>query len=204
MYYFFNIINKAIHPLDAIKKAQDASLRRFDESVDIDIILGVDPRKPGQNIRCNADVYIYLLKQLPFGTGKKIAICAFGPIDMKDKIIEKGAIFGDELVVEEIKKGNINFTKCLATPPSMKLLKPIARILGPKGLMPNQKSGTLGKDILELIDVLFKILQKAKLGSIELRCDKAGIIHCSIGKVSFPYDHLVGNFKSVIVLIIYF
>lgn len=95
---------------------------------------------------------------MPFGTGKKIAICAFAPIDMKDKIIEKGAIFGDELVVEEIKKGNINFTKCLATPPSMKLLKPIARILGPKGLMPNQKSGTLGKDILELIDVLFKIL----------------------------------------------
>lgn len=128
---------------------------------------------------------------MPFGTGKKISVCAFAPEDMKEKIIEAGAKFGDEKVVEEIKNGKIDFTSCLATPNSMKLLKPIAKILGPKGLMPNAKSGTLGKDIIELI-------KKSQHGTVELRVDKTGIIHCSIGKVSFPSDNLIGNFKSVI------
>ena len=176
--------SKAYNMQEAFKIIKENSKVKFNESVDVSINLGIDAKKSDQNVRGSL--------VLPNGTGKSVKVAVFCEGDEAKTAKENGAdIIGMEDLAENIKKGEINFDILIATPDTMKMVGPLGQILGPKGLMPNPKTGTVSKDVA-------KAVKNAKSGQVQYRTDKAGIIHCSIGKVDFSEQMLEENLSSLI------
>ena len=176
--------SKVYNMQEAFKIIKENSKVKFNESVDVSINLGIDAKKSDQNVRGSL--------VLPNGTGKSVKVAVFCEGDEAKAAKENGAdIIGMEDLAENIKKGEINFDILIATPDTMKMVGPLGQILGPKGLMPNPKTGTVSKDVA-------KAVKNAKSGQVQYRTDKAGIIHCSIGKVDFSEQMLEENLSSLI------
>ena len=167
---------------EALKLAVETNPVKFDASVEVHVRLGVDPRQADQNIRATVS--------LPNGTGKTIRVAVFAPEADTAKAKKAGAdIAGDEEFTKALEKGELNFDVLIATPAYMPKLGKYARVLGPKGLMPNPKSGTVAADVA-------KAVTEAKAGKVEYRVDKQATIHLSIGKVSFGAAKLVENAQT--------
>jgi len=174
--------------VEASKKVQEISLTKFDASVDIDVRLGVDPRKANQMVRG--------VVTLPHGTGKEVRVLALVTPDKEQEAKDSGADFvGLDEYLEKIKGGWTDVDVIITMPPIMGKLGPLGRILGPRGLMPNPKSGTVTMEV-------GKAVKEVKQGKIDFKVDKYGIVHTSIGKVSFTYDKIVDNAKEFIGTII--
>ena len=173
------------YPLeDAVALLKEISYAKFDEGVDIAVNLGVDPRKSDQMVRGTA--------ALPHGTGKTVRILVFAKGEKEMEARQSGADFvGAEDLVEKIKGGWLEFDKAIATPDIMGVVSKIGKILGPRGLMPNPKLGTVTFDIA-------KAIKEIKAGKVEYRVDKGGIIHVPIGKISFDTQKLIENIHAVI------
>lgn len=167
--------------VSAVKSLASA---KFDETVEVALRLGVDPRHADQMIR-GAVV-------LPHGTGKKVRVAVFAKGVKADEAKNAGAdVVGADDLADEIKNGNINFDIVIATPDMMALVGKVGRILGPKGLMPNPKTGTVTMDVA-------KAVSNAKSGQVNFRVDKKGIIHAPIGKVSFAEDKIRDNMLELV------
>lgn len=168
---------------EALNILLQSAFAKFDETIDIAINLGVDPRKADQNIRGSV--------VLPHGTGKSVKVLAFAKGEKIKEAEEAGADFvgGDDLV-EKIQSGWLEFDKVVATPDMMGSVGKIGRILGPRGLMPNAKTGTVTFEVS-------KAISDIKAGKVDFRVDKAGILHAPIGKKSFGIDKLKDNFSAV-------
>ena len=169
---------------DAIKLVKESSYAKFDETVDVALNLGVDPRKSEQMVRGTV--------VLPHGIGKKVRVLVFAKGEKEKEAQDAGADFvGAEDLVDKISKGWLDFDKSVATPDVMGLVGKLGKILGPRGLMPNPKLGTVTFDIARTV-------KEIKAGKVEYKAEKAGIIHVPIGKVSFDADKLVDNVKTII------
>ncbi len=178
-----------IYPLEeALALLKDLSSVKFTESVDISVNLGVDPKKSDQVVR-GATV-------LPNGTGKEVRVAVFTDGDNAVAAKEAGAdIVGMEDLADEVKKGNLNFDVVIASPNAMRVVGQLGQILGPRGLMPNPKVGTVTPNVAEAV-------KNAKTGQVRYRVDKAGIIHCSVGTVSFEVAQLKENIDDLITALI--
>jgi large subunit ribosomal protein L1 len=175
--------NKIYSISEAIDVLRQNVSKKFDETLDIAIKLGVDITKADQNIRG--------MLSLPNGTGKKVKIAVFTK-DKQDEAKKAGAdIVGDTDLIEKVANGFLDFDRVLATPDMMPQMAKIAKVLGPKGLMPNPKLGTVAVNIGDAV-------AKAKAGQIEYRAEKTGIIHAGVGKMSFANDKLVENANALI------
>ena len=173
---------KIYDPIEAIKLLKETSYVKFEESVEISINLGIDANKTEQNIRG--------VINLPKGTGKKIRVAVMAKGDKAKEAIESGAdLVGDDDLAQKVTEGQINFDLLIATPDMMPTIGKIGKILGPKGLMPNPKLGTVTQDIKTAV-------LNAKSGQIQYRNDKAGIVHASIGKLNFSEEDLLENLKT--------
>jgi len=169
---------------DAVSLVKESSYARFDESIDLAVNLGIDPRKSDQIVR-GAVV-------LPHGIGKKIRVLVFAKGEKEKEAIDAGADYaGSEDLVEKISKGWLDFDKAVATPDIMGLVGKLGKILGPRGLMPNPKLGTVTFDIVRAV-------KEIKAGKVEYKAEKAGIVHVPIGKVSFASKKLRENVKAII------
>jgi len=169
---------------DGIKLLLEALYAKFDEGVDLAIRLGVDPKKADQMVRGTA--------VLPHGTGKKVRVLAFAKGQKEKEALDAGAdIVGSEDLVEKISKGWLEFDKAIATPDMMGLVSKLGKILGPRGLMPNPKVGTVTFD-------LERAVREIKAGKVEFKVEKAGIVHVPVGKVSFGFDKLMENIRTVL------
>ena len=167
---------------DAIGLLQGLSKAKFDETVEVAVKLGVDPKKSDQMVRGTC--------KLPNGSGKNVRVLVFAKGDKESEAKEAGADFvGAEDLVEKIKGGWLDFDKVIATPDMMPKVGPIARILGPRGLMPNPKVGTVTPDVA-------KAIADEKAGKVEFRVDKGAILHVAIGKLGFEAKQLVENFEA--------
>ncbi|GAB6060912.1 50S ribosomal protein L1 [Desulfonatronum parangueonense] len=171
-----------------VKDGLDLALRlayaKFDETVDVAVCLGVDPKYSDQMVRGAVT--------LPHGLGKVVRVAAFCKGDKEAEAKEAGAdIVGNDDLIERIKGGWLEFDQAVATPDMMAQIGKIGRILGPRGLMPNAKTGTVTFDI-------GKAVKEMKAGRVEFKVDKAGVIHSPLGKVSFGADKLVDNLRTVI------
>ncbi len=175
----------AVHPLPkAIELVKLHATAKFDETIEIAINLNVDPKKADQNVRGSI--------QLPHGTGKTVRVAVFARGAKAVEAKEAGAdLVGDEDLIEQIQQGVIQFDRCVATPDMMALVGKVAKILGPKGLMPNPKLGTVTLEISAIV-------RSIKAGQIEYRTDKAGIIHARVGKASFSTTSLADNILSIV------
>ena len=172
-------VGKVYNLADALALAVETSPVKFDASVEIHVRLGVDPRQADQNVRATV--------ALPNGTGKKIRVAVFAPEADAKKAKAAGAdVAGDEAFLKQLDKEDLNFDVLIATPAYMPKLGKYARLLGPKGLMPNPKSGTVAVDVV-------KAVTDAKAGKVEYRVDKQATVHLSIGKVSFGAAKLAEN-----------
>jgi large subunit ribosomal protein L1 len=170
---------------DALALARETASAKFDESVDVSVNLGVDSKKSDQNVR-GATV-------LPRGTGKDVRVAVFADGPQAEAAQAAGAdIIGMDDLAESIQGGNMDFDVVIASPDSMRVVGKLGQLLGPRGLMPNPKTGTVSADV-------GKAVENAKAGQIQFRTDKAGIIHCSIGKASFDLEALKENFEALIV-----
>mgnify|MGYP000555658738 FL=1 len=168
---------------DAIEALRGYTSKKFDESLEIAIKLGIDVTKADQNIRG--------MLSLPNGTGKAVRVAVF-TVNSADDAKKAGAdVVGGEELIEKVAGGEINFDRVIATPDMMPKMSKIARILGPKGLMPNPKLGTVTNNVAEAI-------KAAKAGQIEYRAEKKGIIHAGIGKMSFTTEQLVENANALV------
>ncbi len=168
---------------DAIEALRPYCSKKFDESLEIAIRLGVDVTKADQNIRG--------MLSLPNGTGKTVRVAVF-TVNSADEARKAGAdVVGGEDLIEKVAAGEINFDRVIATPDMMPKMSKVARVLGPKGLMPNPKLGTVTNNVAEAVAT-------AKAGQIEYRAEKNGIIHAGIGKMSFATDKLVENANALI------
>ena len=175
-------LQKIYEPLEAIKILKENSFVKFKETLDVAISLGIDSNKTDQNIRG--------MVNLPKGTGKKIKLAVLTKGDKLKEASEAGAdIVGEEDLITTISSGKIEFDLLIATPDMMPSIGKIAKILGPKGLMPNPKLGTVTQDLKNSI-------QKAKSGQVKFRNDKAGIVHAGIGKLDFSEEDLLENLKA--------
>lgn len=167
--------------MDLVKQTAKA---KFDETVEVAVRLGVDPKKQDQQVR-GAVV-------LPNGTGKTARVLVFAKGDKAKEAQEAGADFvGDDDLIQKISQGWFDFDVVVATPDMMGSVGRLGRVLGPKGLMPNPKTGTVTLDVTRAV-------QEIKAGKIEYRLDKAGIIHCPIGKASFEVEQLAQNFRTLL------
>ena len=180
-----DVEKKTIHKLDeAISLSQKYSSKKFDESLDVSIVLGIDAKKSDQQIRG--------VVSLPKMPQKKVRIAVFAEGDDVKKAKDAGAdVVGSDELIEAVKKGPLNFDKCISTPKMMIKVSALGQILGPKGLMPNPKLGTVTNEFADAI-------RKIKAGQIEFKTDKAGIIHTSVGKVSFSNDELKKNITFLV------
>jgi large subunit ribosomal protein L1 len=173
--------NKKYTIKEAVEKVKELQSAKFDETVEIALNLNVDPRHADQMIRSSV--------VLPHGTGKKVKVAVFAKGDKIDEAKEAGAdIIGDDELLKQIQEGNIDFDIVIATPDMMGVLGRVARILGPKGLMPNPKTGTVTMNVAEAV-------KNAKGGQVNFRTDKKGNIHAGIGKASFDANKLEENLK---------
>lgn len=170
---------------EAIGILKDASEGvKFEESFDVSINLGVDPRKSDQVVRGSTVV--------PHGTGKVIRTAVFAQGDNAKKAEAEGAdIIGFEDLADKIKSGFMDFDVVIATPDAMRVVGQLGQVLGPRGLMPNPKVGTVTADVAQAV-------KNAKAGQVRFKTDKTGIVHCSIGKLKFSIDELKGNLKALI------
>ena len=169
---------------EAVKIVKDAATLKFDETVEIAMNLGVDPKHADQMVRG--------IVTLPHGTGKALRVAVFAKGDKAKEAEDAGAdVVGAEDLAEKIEKGNIDFDRCIATPDMMAVVGKLGKVLGPKGLMPNPKLGTVTMDVKVAVNA-------AKAGQIEFRVEKEGIIHAGVGKVSFSQDHLTENISAFI------
>lgn len=169
---------------EAVKKVKELVFVKFDETVDLALNLGVDPKKSEQMVRGTA--------VLPYGTGKSVRVLVFAKGEKEKEAIDAGADFtGAEDMVEKITKGWLDFDKVVATPDVMGVVGKLGKILGPRGLMPNPKLGTVTFEVA-------KAVKEIKAGKVEYRTEKAGVIHVPIGKVSFDPNKLVDNAKVII------
>lgn len=169
---------------EALKLIKELSYTKFDETVEMAFNLGVDPKKTDQVVRGTVS--------LPHGTGKKVRVLVFAKGEKEKEALEAGADYvGAEDLVEKIQKGWLDFDKAVATPDIMGLVGKLGKILGPRGLMPNPKLGTVTFDVA-------KAVREIKAGKVEYKTDKAGVVHVPIGKVSFDIERLLENAKTVI------
>ncbi len=176
--------NKSYPVGDALKLSKEFATARFDESIDVAVCLGVDPRKSDQIVRGSV--------VLPAGTGKSIRVAVFAQGEKAAAAKAAGAdIVGFEDLAAEIKAGVINFDRVIATPDAMRVVGQLGQILGPRGLMPNPKVGTVTMDVVTAV-------QNAKAGQVQYRTDKGGIIHSTIGRASFDADKLAINLKALL------
>jgi len=182
-----NLINrfdkiKIYEPIEAIKLLKETSFVKFEESLEVSINLGIDANKTEQNIRG--------VINLPKGTGKKIKVAVMAKGDKAKEASESGAdIVGDDDLAQKITEGWIDFDLLIATPDMMPTIGKIGKILGPKGLMPNPKLGTVTQDIKSAVT-------NAKSGQVQYKNDKAGIVHAGIGKLNFSEEDLLENLKT--------
>ncbi len=174
-----------LYPLnDALTLVKDLSQAKFDETVDVAVVLGVNSRKSDQNVR-GATV-------MPKGTGKTVRVAVFAEGENAQAARAAGAdLVGLTELAEQVKKGEIEFDLCVATPDTMRVVGQLGQILGPRGLMPNPKVGTVTTDVT-------KAVRDAKSGRVQFRIDKAGIIHCPIGKASFDSQALEENLNALV------
>jgi large subunit ribosomal protein L1 len=174
-----------LYPInDALELLKQLSAVKFTESVDMSVNLGVDPRKSDQMVRGSA--------VLPHGSGKTVRVAVFAQGANADVAREAGAdIVGFEDLAASVKAGNLDFDLAIATPDAMRVVGQLGQILGPRGLMPNPKVGTVTTDVATAV-------KNAKAGQVRYRTDRGGIIHCSIGKVNFEVDALRENLEAVL------
>ena len=172
-----------LYPLeDAVKLVKDRASAKFDETVEIAMNLGVDPRHADQMVRG--------VVNLPNGTGRSVRVAVFARGAKADEARAAGAdVVGAEDLVERVNSGNIDFDRCIATPDLMPLVGRLGKVLGPRGMMPNPKIGTVTMDVTAAV-------KGAKGGSVEFRVEKAGIVHAGVGKASFPADKLMENIRA--------
>ena len=164
---------------DALTIIQKSSNSKFDETIDISLNLNIDPSQSDQSVRG--------MINLPNGIGKDIRVAVFAKGEKIDEAKSAGAdIVGSEELIEEISSGKIDFDRCISTPEMMPTVGKLGQVLGPKGLMPNPKLGTVTNDVKSAVEL-------AKSGSVEFRAEKSGIVHAGIGKVSFSKDALHQN-----------
>jgi len=169
---------------EALMLLKQSSKVKFTESVDVAIRLGVDPRKSDQNVRGST--------VLPNGTGKKVRVAVFAQSENAEKAKAAGAdVVGMDDLHDRMKEGDINFDVVIATPDAMRVVGKLGQILGPRGLMPNPKVGTVSTDVETAV-------KNAKAGQVRYRTDKAGIIHSTIGKADFELDALKGNLAALL------
>ena len=167
---------------DAIGIVKENASAKFDETIEIAINLGVDPRHSDQMVRG--------MVSLPNGTGRSIRVAVFAKGDNVAIAEKAGAdLVGAEELVEKVEKGEVNFDRCIATPDMMVLVGKLGKVLGPRGLMPNPKLGTVTKDVAEAV-------RAAKSGQVEFRVEKAGVVHAGLGKASFTEQALGENVSA--------
>ena len=173
------------YPLEeAVTLIKQNATVKFDETVEIAMNLGVDPRHADQNVRG--------VVTLPHGTGKAVRVAVFAKGDKAEAAKTAGAdIVGAEDLAEQIQGGKMEFERCIATPDMMPVVGRLGKVLGPRGLMPNPKLGTVTNDVAEAV-------KAAKGGQVEFRVEKAGIVHAGVGKASFADDALVENVKAFV------
>lgn len=176
---------KLYEPIDALQLAIDTAPAKFDETIEIHIRLGVDPRSADQQVRGSV--------VLPNGTGKTAKVVVIAKGDKAEQAKEAGAdVVGAEEIVNKIMKENwLDFDVCITTPDMMGVVGRCARVLGPRGLMPNPKSGTVTMDVV-------KAIRDVKAGKVEYRVDKFGIVHAAIGKKSFGANKLLENYDTFV------
>ena len=174
-----------LYPLaDAIKMVKERANSKFDETVEIAINLGVDPRHADQMVRG--------VVTLPNGTGRTLRVGVFARGAKAEEAKAAGAdVVGAEDLVEKVQGGQIDFDRCIATPDMMGIVGRLGKVLGPRGLMPNPKLGTVTQDVAAAV-------KAAKAGSIEFRAEKAGIIHAGVGKASFSEEAITANVKALV------
>jgi large subunit ribosomal protein L1 len=177
------------YPLeDSLKLVKETARAKFDETVDMAIRLGVDPRQADQNIRGTV--------ALPHGMGKTVRVLAFAKGEKEREAQEAGADFvGNDELIKKIQEGWLDFDKAVATPDMMAAVGRIGKILGPRGLMPNPKTGTVSLDI-------GKAVREIKAGKLEFRVDKAGIVHVPVGRASFSAEQLIDNARMVLLTVL--
>jgi len=172
------------HPLDAVTLAKETSSDKYDATIDVAMRLSVDPRKADQLVRGTVN--------LPHGTGKTVRVAVFAEGENATKAQEAGAdIVGTDELIEQINAGQIDFDVAIATPDQMAKVGRVARVLGPRGLMPNPKTGTVTPDVA-------KAVQDSKGGKIAFRVDKASNLHAIIGKASFTPEQLAENYGALL------
>ena len=175
-------IGKVYEPIEAIKLLKENSYVKFDESLEVAVNLKIDSNKTDQNVRG--------VLSLPKGTGKKIRVAVIAKGDKAKEASDAGAdIVGDDDLAQQVTNGKINFDLLIATPDMMPTVGKIGKILGPKGLMPNPKLGTVTQDLKTAV-------QNAKSGQVQYKNEKSGIVHAGIGKMNFNEDDLLENLKA--------
>jgi large subunit ribosomal protein L1 len=175
----------ASYPIsEAVKLVKGGAGAKFDETVEISMNLNLDPRKPDQNLRGTV--------MLPHGTGKSVRVAVFARGDKAKEAEAAGAdIVGAEDLAEKVQAGTIEFDRCVATPDLMALVGRLGKILGPRGLMPNPRLGTVTQNVTEAVAA-------AKGGQVEFRAEKAGIVHAGVGKASFTEAALIDNVRAFV------
>ncbi len=173
------------YPLDeAVKMVKERATAKFDETVEVSIGLGIDPRHADQMVRG--------VVLLPHGTGKTMRVAVFAKGPKATEADEAGAdLVGAEDLAQQVQKGQIEFDRCIATPDMMPVVGRLGKILGPRGLMPNPKLGTVTQDVSEAV-------KAAKGGQIQFRVEKAGVVHASVGKASFSEEQLTENLRAFV------
>jgi large subunit ribosomal protein L1 len=179
------IDREGFYPLpQAVKMIKERAKAKFDETIEIALNLGIDPRHADQNVRG--------VVQLPNGTGKSTRVAVFARGDKAKEAERAGAdIVGAEELAEKVQAGTIEFDRCIATPDMMALVGRLGKVLGPRGLMPNPKLGTVTAEVTAAV-------KAAKGGQVEFRAEKAGLIHAGIGKASFSEEALMENVKAFV------
>src|SRR5512139_1203718 len=176
--------NKSYPLMDALALVKKGATAKFDESVDVAVNLGIDAKKSDQVVRGSV--------VLPAGTGKKVRVAVFAQGAKADEARAAGAdIVGLEDLAEKVKAGTLDFDVAIATPDTMRVVGQLGQILGPRGLMPNPKVGTVTQDVAGAV-------KNAKAGQVQFRTDKAGIVQCTIGRASFPEEALAENFDALL------
>ena len=169
---------------EAVRKLKQFANTKFDQTVELAVRLGIDPRKADQMVRGSV--------VLPHGTGRQVRVAVFAQGEKAREAEEAGAdVIGAEDLVQRIQQGQIDFDVCIATPDMMKLLRPLGRILGPRGLMPSPRNGTVTNDVADTV-------RQFKLGRVEFRADAGGNVHIPVGKLSMPEEALVENIETAL------
>ena len=169
---------------EALSLVKDCATAKFDESIDVAVQLGIDPKKSDQLVRGSV--------VMPEGTGKTMRVAVFAQGDKAQQAKDAGAdVIGMEDLAEQVKAGNLNFDVVIASPDAMRVVGALGQILGPRGLMPNPKVGTVTPDVAQAV-------KNAKAGQVQYRTDKAGIVHATIGRASFGVEQLQTNLVALV------